>query len=89
MKKRLNRRCYGMVQGVGFRYRAYYAAKALGIGGYVQNLMDGSVFLVMEGEQRDIDMALSQIEQGHFVQIDRIESREEPLQGQREFLIKD
>ena len=89
MKKRLVMHCYGAVQGVGFRYRAYYAARALGIGGFVQNLWDGSVLLVMEGEVRDIEQALQQIGAGHFVNIERVEQREEPLQGQREFMIKD
>ena len=28
---------YGQVQGVGFRYRAYYAAYQLGLTGWVRN----------------------------------------------------
>lgn len=29
----------GWVQGVGFRYRALYAARAMGLTGWVQNLL--------------------------------------------------
>ena len=31
---------YGQVQGVGFRYRAYYAAYQLGLTGWVRNCWD-------------------------------------------------
>ena len=33
----------GQVQGVGFRYRARYAAQSLGLTGWVENEDDGSV----------------------------------------------
>ena len=42
---------YGWVQGVGFRYRAYYAAMDNGVGGWVRNLPDGSVEAELEGEE--------------------------------------
>ena len=34
---------YGQVQGVGFRYRAYYAAYQLGLTGWVRNCWDETV----------------------------------------------
>ena len=46
---------YGQVQGVGFRYRAYYAAYQLGLTGWVKNLYDGSVEMEVEGEEPLID----------------------------------
>ena len=40
----------GQVQGVGFRYRARYAAQSLGLTGWVENEDDGSASL----RQRDL-----------------------------------
>ena len=41
----------GQVQGVGFRYRARYAAQTLDLTGWVQNEDDGSVTLEVQGDQ--------------------------------------
>ena len=41
----------GDVQGVGFRYRANYAAKGLGLTGFVRNLYDGRVEIEVQGER--------------------------------------
>ena len=40
----------GQVQGVGFRYRARYAAQSLGLTGWVENEDDGSVTLEVQGD---------------------------------------
>ena len=40
----------GRVQGVGYRYFVHYQAKAYGIKGYVQNLIDGRVKVIAIGE---------------------------------------
>ena len=40
----------GQVQGVGFRYRARYAAQTLDLTGWVQNEDDGSVTLEVQGD---------------------------------------
>ena len=34
---------YGQVQGVGFRYRAYYAAYQLGLTGWVRNCWEETI----------------------------------------------
>ena len=39
----------GSVQGVGFRYRAQYAAQLLDLTGWVENEDDGSVTLEVTG----------------------------------------
>ena len=44
----------GWVQGVGFRYRALYAARAMGLTGWVQNLWDGRVEMEVQGEPEKI-----------------------------------
>jgi acylphosphatase len=45
----------GRVQGVGFRYTACEIAQSYDVTGYVQNLRDGRVLLVAEGEAATLD----------------------------------
>lgn len=45
----------GRVQGVGFRYTVQSIARGFRVAGFVQNLSDGRVKLVVEGETGDID----------------------------------
>ena len=40
----------GYVQGVAFRYTAIRQAKGIGVTGWVKNLRDGRVELLLEGE---------------------------------------
>ena len=51
----------GRVQGVGFRYTAERIAKGFKVRGYVRNLPDGRVELVMEGEPSTLDAFLQAI----------------------------
>ena len=48
----------GNVQGVGFRYRAKYAANGLGITGWVKNEWDGSVEMEAQGSEEMINKML-------------------------------
>lgn len=45
----------GSVQGVGFRYTAHRIALSYGITGFVRNLRDGRVQIVVEGQIQEID----------------------------------
>ncbi len=47
-------RYMGRVQGVGFRYTAQSIAQLYPVTGYVKNLPDGSVELVVEGRREDV-----------------------------------
>ena len=67
---------YGDVQGVGFRYRACHAAQLLGLTGWVRNEFDGSVMMEVQGGRQDIDAMLEMIENGHYISIDSIDSKE-------------
>ena len=69
----------GEVQGVGFRYSAKYAARRLGLTGYVRNLYDGRVEVEVQGDRELISMFLSEIDAGSFVRMENIESRDIPL----------
>jgi acylphosphatase len=51
----------GRVQGVGFRYTATSVARRIGTKGYVRNLRDGSVELVAEGTEQQIDRLLKEL----------------------------
>ena len=46
---------HGRVQGVGFRYTARHIAARHKVTGYVQNLPDGRVRLVAEGDREELD----------------------------------
>lgn len=69
----------GRVQGVGFRYRAYYVAQNYGLTGYAINLDDGRVELEVQGEQALVDSFLDKVEEGHFIRIDSFEVRSIPV----------
>ncbi|MBI2618693.1 MAG: acylphosphatase [Ignavibacteriales bacterium] len=45
----------GLVQGVGFRYYVYEAARRLKVQGYVRNLPSGDVQVVVEGNRGMIE----------------------------------
>ena len=45
----------GRVQGVGFRWFAWDAARQEGLSGFVRNTADGSVEAVVEGERDALD----------------------------------
>jgi acylphosphatase len=51
---RVRIRVYGRVQGVFFRQSAAIVAEKLGVFGYIQNLEDGSVEAVYEGEEESV-----------------------------------
>ena len=51
----------GRVQGVGFRFTARGLAERHGVGGYVENLPDGRVLLVVEGTPSKLDRLIEAI----------------------------
>ncbi len=55
--------CYfsGRVQGVGFRYAAQNIAQQHDVRGYVKNLPDGRVQLVMEGPDDEMETVIDSI----------------------------
>lgn len=65
-------RIFGRVQGVGFRYRAQYAAQQLALTGWVENKDDGSVEMELQGLPERIDRLFPIIQQNDYVQITEI-----------------
>ena len=79
----------GSVQGVGFRYRAQYAANGLRVTGWVKNEWDGSVSMEAQGTEEQINEMLKLINQGSYIQIDRMEYYEIPVvEDERSFHVR-
>jgi acylphosphatase len=59
----------GRVQGVGFRYTTLRIAANYQVVGFVQNLADGRVRLVVEGSSQELGRFLSELEStmGHHI----------------------
>jgi len=51
----------GSVQGVGFRFTANSIARRYRLAGYVRNLSNGGVEMLVQGAQQDIDDCLIDI----------------------------
>lgn len=78
----------GRVQGVGFRYRAFYIAQALGLSGWVRNSWDERVEMEVQGTREAISEMLIQLREQRFVDIERIEAENIPLEADGWFSIK-
>ena len=59
----------GQVQGVGFRYRARYAAQTLELTGWVENEDDGSVTLEVQGDPALFLKLFALIQRSDYIQI--------------------
>ncbi len=67
----------GRVQGVGFRYRTTEIAQSFVVSGTVENLDDGRVKIVVEGELDEIQRFVDEIQtsvSGKIKSIDRFDS---------------
>lgn len=69
----------GNVQGVGFRYRARYAASGLGITGWVKNEWDGSVLMEAQATENQISEMIKLINRGTYIRIERINQHTIPV----------
>lgn len=67
--ERLDVRFTGHVQGVGFRYTTQGLAQRRPVTGYVQNLSDGGVRLVVEGEPGEVSALLDDVQRAFEGQI--------------------
>ena len=60
---------YGQAQGVGFRYRAYYAAYQLGLTGWVRNCWDETVEMEVQGDEETITEMIKRIRTSSYIEI--------------------
>ena len=68
----------GSVQGVGFRYRAQYAAQLLDLTGWVENEDDGSVTLEVQGDPVKFRKLFALIQRSDYIQITGIRQKDLP-----------
>ncbi len=54
----------GRVQGVGFRYSTLQVAEKLGVTGFVRNLADGTVEIVAEGSDDQLNELIDWVHRG-------------------------
>ena len=82
-------RVYGRVQGVGYRDFVRRRARTFGINGYVRNLVDGSVEIVAEGDERNFELFLREIKKGPILaRVDRVEIEPRRSEGYENFEIR-
>jgi len=62
----------GRVQGVGFRYKAYYTAQSFGLTGYVRNLYDGRVEMEVQGDEAGIDQMISKLRNDRYIEWEQL-----------------
>ena len=72
----------GPVQGVGFRYTAESIAKRHTVTGYVRNLPDGRVELVMEGGPAAMDQVVGRLKEQMEGNISRVTQNDAPATGE-------
>lgn len=72
----------GRVQGVGFRYTTVSVARRYAVSGYVQNLQDGRVVLVAEGEESALVAFLADVAETMQHVISRVHSEASPATGE-------
>ena len=84
MKKRLHLYVSGSVQGVGFRWHAERIARRIrGVTGFVRNLSDGRVEVVVEGDEALLHQFKKDLEEGILHRnIDSVETINEPYTGE-------
>jgi acylphosphatase len=86
---RLRLSIHGQVQGVWFRDSVRRTATAHGVSGWAENLPDGSVEAVLEGQPEAVRAVAAFCRQGpRHARVDVIEEREEPAKGLRGFEVR-
>ncbi|PYO90143.1 MAG: acylphosphatase [Gemmatimonadetes bacterium] len=71
----------GRVQGVGFRWFVMREAERLKLGGYVQNLPDGSVEVVSEGPETALEALEAHLKRGpSHARVDDVARLQVPLE---------
>lgn len=79
----------GKVQGVGFRYTTQQIARSFAVAGYVQNLPDVRVEIIVEATPDELDRFLAELGEQMAGHIRSVQCDRRPAQGQfAEFTIR-
>ena len=78
-KRRLHLRVDGRVQGVGFRATTAHIAAKFPVTGFVMNQFDGSVEILAEGTDADLNAFWTALRRSH---VDRFVTSEQPCWGE-------
>ena len=83
MEKEVYLKIKGRVQGIGFRWWAVKTAEEIGgISGWVHNAADGSVEILMSGEEDNIDRMILACHAGPLLaRVDSVYSKEFEIQS--------
>jgi acylphosphatase len=83
-QKRVRATVHGRVQGVAFREYTRREAERLGVFGWVKNQLDGTVAVLCEGEDVQVDALVGWLSTGSpYALVTRVERQEEEAQGER------
>ncbi len=72
----------GTVQGVGFRFTTVRVAERYAVSGFVRNLPDGRVDVVVEGEAKEIETFLNDQADNMQGYIRKTQIHDEPCTGE-------
>jgi tRNA pseudouridine55 synthase len=65
---------YGSVQGVGYRYFVKEKAQSLDLFGYVKNLEDGTVEVLAQGREENLQKLIEELKKGPFLaRVDKLD----------------
>lgn len=78
----------GRVQGVGFRWTARQVASGFAVGGYVRNLPNGNVDLVVEGTADQVEACVAALAERMAGCIHQTQVRDETPGGYTGFSIR-
>lgn len=78
-ERRVRLRIAGRVQGVAFRAAACDEARSLGLSGWVRNLPDGDVEVVLQGEPGTVERMIAWCRRGpSLARVSRVDVDDEP-----------
>ena len=91
MQKQIVLKIYGKVQGVFFRDSSRREAQKLNLVGWAKNEMDGTVQIIAEGEEGDLQEMIKWCQNGfgHFGKVEKVDVKwTEPLGQFNDFVVK-
>jgi len=72
----------GRVQGVGFRYTVQNLAVQYNVGGYIKNLSDGRVELLIEGPDEEMERLLGDVSRKMGCYIQAVDQKVDQATGE-------